>query len=857
MTQRPEGWSPPRAFRDGTFGEVPAALFARWLVHGKADRARIDRFTALAARLLNAPSAQVSIIGDAQVVIAGVGAGESLLDAESDAADSLCTVTVRRASPLEVNDAPSHPEVRHLPPVTSGAVGAYLGAPLDVGGHLVGALCVYDERPRSWTAEDTSLLMVLADAVAAELQSAALEASFAQDREIWQLAVDAAGVGAFDWDLRSGDLRWDDRLLAIFGTTREAFGGTIEAFQHLVHPDDLDRVTADLTASIETCSEFAAEYRISTPDGSARWVSARGRAYPDEAGNAVRFIGAAFDSTAVQQGEARVARVLETMSSAFYHLDRRWCFTYANAEAQRMLAGVSEDVVGRNIWELFSAATGSIFEESYRRAMETGVPETFEAYYPPPLDGWYEVRAWPSPDGLSVYFHDITSRRNAEQELSRVTERKAMLAEVTASLTDTFETVEAVGRLTQLLVPRMGEWCLVSLIDDPEPFARRDWRRHVRDIGSWHRDPAQRPLVERYSRLRIPALGDDSYLARAVRDGVPVVLTHHATEEIAAHLDAGEAQDLYRELGPAHVVILPIHGRGRTVGALTIARGPDAEPFTTDELEGLGEVSARAGLVLDNTLLFGRQRDLAEGLQHSLLSPPPRADGLEVAVRYVPAAEMAQVGGDWHDTFRTRDGLMVVIGDVMGHDTVAAAAMGQLRAMLRAIAVTTDEDPASVLASLDQAMETLRLETTASAVVAHLTPAVDSGGVHLRWSNAGHPPPLMAHTDAEGHVKVTALVCDETDTLLGIDSNCPRTGSTVDLPYGALLLLYTDGLVERRDQTLDLGLERLSEVFGDLATQSLDPEKVADALLARLLPPQPEDDVALIVVKVQPQTRAS
>ena len=140
--------------------------------------------------------------------------------------------------------------------MTSGAVGAYLGVPLVSGGHVVGALCAYDEVPRAWDAADVSLLELLAEAVTSELHLTVLEASYAEDRRIWQLAVDAAGVGAFDWDLVTDELRWDERLLALFGIERERFSGTIGAFNEFVHPEDRDRVAQALRGAIATKGTF-------------------------------------------------------------------------------------------------------------------------------------------------------------------------------------------------------------------------------------------------------------------------------------------------------------------------------------------------------------------------------------------------------------------------------------------------------------------------------------------------------------------------------------------------------------------------------------------------------------------------
>ena len=148
------------------------------------------------------------------------------------------------------------------------------------------------------------------------------------DRLAWRLAVDAAGVGAFVWDLVTGDLRWDERLHELFGLDEESFGGTIEAFNRCVHPDDVGRVSDALQRAIATCGDYDSEYRVVLPDGTVRWIEARGHAFADHPdGPPVRLVGAAYDTTQVREGEARMGRVLESMSSAFFQLDHAWRFS--------------------------------------------------------------------------------------------------------------------------------------------------------------------------------------------------------------------------------------------------------------------------------------------------------------------------------------------------------------------------------------------------------------------------------------------------------------------------------------------------------------------------------------------------
>ncbi|MGY1803711.1 SpoIIE family protein phosphatase [Blastococcus sp. SYSU D00922] len=245
--------------------------------------------------------------------------------------------------------------------------------------------------------------------------------------------------------------------------------------------------------------------------------------------------------------------------------------------------------------------------------------------------------------------------------------------------------------------------------------------------------------------------------------------------------------------------------------------------------------------------LYARSRRVAqaaETLQRSLLSDPPEPDDLEVAVRYVPAARESQVGGDWYDVFQQPDGsTILVIGDVVGHDTEAAASMGQLRGLLRGIAYASADGPAAVLSRLDSAVEGLGLGTMATVLVGRLEHG--DGGARLRWASAGHLPPLLTGPDGRPQL----LTGGRPGLLLGVDPSTPRTDHVSPVEPGSTLLLYTDGLVERRDQVFDDGVEVLGRELTALRDRPV--EQLCDELLDRLLPERAEDDVALVAVRLR------
>jgi serine phosphatase RsbU (regulator of sigma subunit) len=421
------------------------------------------------------------------------------------------------------------------------------------------------------------------------------------------------------------------------------------------------------------------------------------------------------------------------------------------------------------------------------------------------------------------------------------------MARVTTELTETLQGDEAVGRLAQLLVPSLADWCIVTLVDDDEQAGAR---RGLRDSGWSHADPAAAPVLTRYATRRLEALRGVSFLSRALETGRPVSVDSDAARRVAEVLLPGVARDALLELAPEALSILPLRGRGGPVGLVTLANSAGRGPV---DLTTAQEVAGRAGLALDNSRLYRQQRRLAEGLQRSMLTAPPEPDHVEIVVRYEPAAQAAQVGGDWYDAFLQPDGATVlVIGDVVGHDIAAAAAMGQVRSLLRGIAVATGLGPAGLLGEVDQALRTLRTETIATAVVARVEQTDDErrrGVTHVRWANAGHPPPMVLNPD--GTVAVLSGI--RPDPLLGVLPDVVRHESEVALDRGATVLLYTDGLIERRDRSLVEGMEALRDLLVELA--DLDLQALCDAILARLLPDRPEDDVALVAVRLHRQDR--
>jgi hypothetical protein len=491
---------------------------------------------------------------------------------------------------------------------------------------------------------------------------------------------------------------------------------------------------------------------------------------------------------------------LEAMPIGFIALDHDWRITYVNGAGEAVVGAGWDDLVGAGYWESFPANTDNEFGRTYREVVATGQAQTVEAFYPEPLNRWYEVHAVPVATGLSLYFTEVTARREAQDRL-------AMVARVGVELAGALDTDQAIGGIAGIVGPVLGDGCLVTLDDD-------DGRPHV--VSSWHDDPARHDTLRSFAGA-------------------------------GEHVPPRELRDLLSGVAPGRVLTTPLRGRERAVGALTILRDGPGE-FTPQTRTTAQDVADRVGLAVDNVRLFNEQRQLAETLQRSLLTAPFEPRDAEVAVRYIPAAEVARVGGDWYDAFLQPSGATVlVIGDVVGHDTEAAAAMGQLRALLRGVAVYSDGGPAEVLRGLDAAIDQLQIGTLATAGIARFeqTPEEALRGVtRMRWAGAGHPSPVVVHPDG----RLAPVHPEAADLLLGVDMTARRTETVTVLEAGSTVLLFTDGLVERRGSDLDSDLARLRAVTAEVAHLPL--QELCDELVERLVHGRPEDDVALVALRL-------
>ena len=297
------------------------------------------------------------------------------------------------------------------------------------------------------------------------------------------------------------------------------------------------------------------------------------------------------------------------------------------------------------------------------------------------------------------------------------------------------------------------------------------------------------------------------------------------------------------DVPPAHPMLegwlaVPLTGRtGRTLGLIQVADKVEGDFSESDEVV-LVQLAQLAAVAIENAERYEHEHRIAETLQRSLLPDAlPSVPGLALAACYQPGSVGTQVGGDWYDVFVLDDGrVALVVGDVVGRGTRAAAVMGQLRTAIRAYAVH-GLDPAGVMTSLDRVLQGVSGSAMATAVYV----VIDTAAKTLELVTAGHPPPLLVpaagpprYLDIDPHVPLGVLAAPE------------YRSTTVALESGSLLLFFTDGLVESADLPLQAGLELLMEMVSARVPELNGLDGLCEEVIAKLVPEPADDDVAVL-----------
>jgi hypothetical protein len=445
----------------------------------------------------------------------------------------------------------------------------------------------------------------------------------------------------------------------------------------------------------------------------------------------------------------------------------------------------------------------------------------------------------------SLYEQQLREARQlaerAAAESDRVLRRLTVVAQANAVLGSSLDVRAALQELVDVLVGEIADWCVVYAPDKDVESGLQWFAAHV--------EGGLQVAVRRLAALLPTADPSPGSIGNVLAGRQLQPLGIVGGEVLRAALSDPAEGGLIDELDVGSLLVLPSRARGRQAAVVVLGRSRARTPFAESDLADLTDLAARTGIAIDNLRLYQREHAASMELQRAMLTEPPEHPGVRLTARYRPAAASNEVGGDWYDAFHQPDGsLVLAIGDVMGHDIRAAAAMGQLRGILRTVGHTVGGTPAEMLAAADRAAHGLRVGVLASAVALRL-PAADADGAAgtgprvVQWSNAGHPPPVLIGADGSA----TPLAA-RNDMILGVLPDQARHDHAHPLSVGDTLLLYTDGLVERRDAPVDQGIARLVAALRGAHAWDLD--QICARALA-VAPERGEDDIALLVVRVE------
>jgi PAS domain S-box-containing protein len=419
-------------------------------------------------------------------------------------------------------------------------------------------------------------------------------------------------------------------------------------------------------------------------------------------------------------------------------------------------------------------------------------------------------------------------RAALHEATARQAERAGFLLDAARLLAAAADVRETVERMAELAVPRLADLCVVDLVTE----------QGMKRVAARHGDPVRQPLADRLREVQLPPGGTAHPSVQAVLEGRTRWVRDLDDRLLGEITTDARHVETVRALELGGVISVPFVADGRVLGVVTLCADRRREPFTAADVEVAEQLALQVALVVAKAQRYELDVRTSHTLQANLLpAPPPPVPGLATAVRYLPATHGVDVGGDFYDVVRLPGGqLALVVGDVVGHDITAAATMGQLASVHRALLVDAPA-PSAVIDRLQASWPVLGLQRMATALFATLDPATG----RLRIASAGHLPPLLLDGGRAEFLPV------QPSRMLGAPpAPSPAAEWTGVLPTGATLVLFTDGLVESRTKDLDVGLDRLLAVAA--SSGSADPDALCDRLLAELTGSHRADDIALLAL---------
>ncbi|MEV1067358.1 SpoIIE family protein phosphatase [Streptomyces sp. NPDC050263] len=539
----------------------------------------------------------------------------------------------------------------------------------------------------------------------------------------------------------------------------------------------------------------------------------------------------------------------------------------ANHYAERALNLSEAEMRGLRHAELVAHPEFARVEQCMARVLETGEPEDVEVRVQ--VAGEIRKQAWslslfPIRDedgvlrGVGLSAHDMTEQYWARKRLQ-------LLNDAGARIGSTLSVAHTAQELADVAVPEFADFATVDLLPDveraetPPPGAAMSGLTAegsflLRRVAQQSVLPGIAEAVLRPGEVDTYAAGSPT--AECLTTGRPVLHTEFDPDSADWSVGNPRREESVRTFGIHSVMAVPLTARGHTLGVVVFLRHQRPESFSEGDLLLAEEITARAAVCIDNARRYARERETALALQTALLPQRlPAQPAVEAAFRYLPTDTLAGVGGDWFDLIPLSGArVALVVGDVVGHGVQASAIMGRLRTAVRTLA-DIDLPPDELLTHLDDLVIRLSADTDADGAswdqAAEMATGLGSTCLYAVYdptsrvctmSRAGHPVPAVVSPAGAVHfLDVPA------GPPLGL-GGLPFETIEVTLPEGSLLVLYSDGLVESREQDFDEGTARLRSALASPVT-SLD--DLCDLVLATVPPKDPADDIALLVARTQ------
>jgi PAS domain S-box-containing protein len=620
------------------------------------------------------------------------------------------------------------------------------------------------------------------------------------------------------------------------------------SFAELVHPEDRAANLAEVRRLQSGEVPYVEiENRYLRSDGEPVWVHKFISVLRD-GGQEPRLLALVSDVTErrrlddlLRGSEERFRSMFEHAAVGVAHVDLDGCLVQVNAAFSAIVGRPRSELEGLSFQDIThpddlqedlgyvtALVEGSIDSYSMRKRYVRGDGSTVWVN----LTGSVVRGADGRPDHFVAVIEDITEDLARETAERRARARAELSSEVMARLEGAATASEQARGLVAVLVPRFADYATVEAPDEDDPV-----------LAAAHRDPELNEVLWELRRSHRVGRDEPNSVARAAHGEVQLITD--VTPDVLGRYDLDDdARRLLERLSPRSHMSVPLDLGGGRSGALMVGRtGEDAAGFDREDLDFLRGLAQRAGTFLVRAYLREQEHRISLRLQQALLPDELAATAaVQVAGRYYAATEMLEVGGDGYDSIALPDSrILVVVGDVVGHGLEAAAVMGRLRSGLAALAAR-DPEPGRLLVELDRFARARRGADLATVACAVIDP--DSGRtVH---ASAGHPPMLVVPRDGEAYWldggRSAPLCTFELDE---------RPQAVARLEPGSVLVLYSDGLVERRREPLHVGLDRLrgsalrhrAEPVGTLG------DLLIDDLTAGV---ETEDDVVVLCVRFDP-----